>query len=77
MNLVRDIKKMGLSNAKKRERKKFRIWRNRNNVRYCNECGKRLDHETHHFLCNGCWIKKKELKKLNNKIMRLKKCQKY
>ena len=62
---------MTLSNKKKKIRKKYRIFRGLRDIKRCEKCGKRLDSEAHHFLCNSCW-KKDKAKKNKEKMKKIK-----
>ena len=45
----------------KKRRNAYRRWRAKKGIYKCEECGKRLKHEKHHFLCNECWREKQIL----------------
>lgn len=65
---------MTRSQKNKGDRRKFSHFRKRNEIFECQDCGKQLSTETHHFFCNECHAKRKKIKK---NLKRMKKFKKY
>lgn len=47
--------------------KAFKKWRKEHNVTHCQDCGKELTVEKHHFHCNQCWKLKKDFEHIARK----------